>query len=273
MSEAGKAPRIDVVRLPHMAGVELQVGTAVTRTVPRHWHDEYHLSAHTGGCGQLCYAGTTYANPVGSLNLVAPGEIHSNAVRTPEGCDFLAMNFEPGLFRQAARALGCATDPAFSHPTTDDRETFQRFVRLHHLLTGSAEPLEQESAVQAFLASLLQRHTRSRAVSKPLGRERRAVRRVREYLAENYARQVRLSELASLTKLSPFHLARVFTREVGIPPHAFLKQVRLAHAKALLRKRLPIARVAAETGFADQSHLTRAFRELVGISPGAYRTQ
>jgi AraC-like DNA-binding protein len=65
-------------------------------------------------------------------------------------------------------------------------------------------------------------------------------------------------------------LHRVFTAETGMAPHAYHTQVRINRAKELLRKRLPLAEVAARAGFADQSHLHRHFTRRVGITPGRY---
>jgi AraC family transcriptional regulator len=55
-----------------------------------------------------------------------------------------------------------------------------------------------------------------------------------------------------------------------MPPHAFQTQVRIAHAKKLMRTGLPLADVAALTGFADQSHFIRHFKHLMKITPGEY---
>ena len=79
-----------------------------------------------------------------------------------------------------------------------------------------------------------------------------------------------LEELASLANLSPYHLARVFRDEIGMPPHAYQTQARLGRTRVLLLRGWPPARVAQETGFADQSHLTRRFKRLVGVTPGRY---
>jgi AraC-like DNA-binding protein len=70
--------------------------------------------------------------------------------------------------------------------------------------------------------------------------------------------------------LSPFHLNRVFSKEFGLPPHAFLTQVRVARAKALLKQGTSITQTALEVGFSDQSHFTRHFRRLVSVTPGHY---
>ncbi|MDX6281554.1 MAG: hypothetical protein QOH03_2625 [Kribbellaceae bacterium] len=99
---------------------------------------------------------------------------------------------------------------------------------------------------------------------------RNAVQVVRGYLEENYAATVSLDELARMVSLSPFHLARLFREEVGMPPHAFQLQLRLTRAKDLLRQGRPVSEVAIETGFFDLSHFTRHFKRHVGISPGRY---
>lgn len=93
----------------------------------------------------------------------------------------------------------------------------------------------------------------------------------REFLEANAEQDVSLVRLAAVAGLSPFHLVRVFREAVGLPPHAYLDQVRVERAKGLLSAGLPIARAAAEAGFADQSHLTRRFKRLVGVTPGQYR--
>jgi AraC-like DNA-binding protein len=58
-----------------------------------------------------------------------------------------------------------------------------------------------------------------------------------------------------------------------MPPHAYLVQIRLLRAKALLRRGRPIAHVASATGFADQSHFTRHFKRLMGVTPAKYAGQ
>jgi len=82
---------------------------------------------------------------------------------------------------------------------------------------------------------------------------------VREYLHDNYADNVSLEELARRANLSPYHLNRIFSREVGRPPHRYQIAIRVGRARELLARGTPITRVATETGFADHSHLTRTF--------------
>jgi AraC-like DNA-binding protein len=69
---------------------------------------------------------------------------------------------------------------------------------------------------------------------------------------------------------SPFHLVRCFTDVVGMPPHAYLTQVRANRARALLLSGEGLSGVAYRCGFCDQSHLTRTFKRLFGVTPGSY---
>jgi AraC-like DNA-binding protein len=82
-----------------------------------------------------------------------------------------------------------------------------------------------------------------------------------------------LDELSAATGLGPFALLRAFRAETGLPPHAYLNQLRVRQARSLLDGGLAPAQVAACTGFADQAHLTRHFKRVVGVPPGAYQRE
>jgi len=93
---------------------------------------------------------------------------------------------------------------------------------------------------------------------------------VRAYLEAHYAEPIRIGELSRVAGLSLFHLIRAFKAAVGLPPGAYLRQIRIARAQGMLRSGCPIAEVARATAFSDQSHFTRRFKESLGFSPGAY---
>jgi AraC-like DNA-binding protein len=95
----------------------------------------------------------------------------------------------------------------------------------------------------------------------------RAVQRVNEAPAGNPS----LADLAAESGVSRFQLLRGFAREVGTTPHAYLVQRKARLARRLLASGTTPAEAAAIAGFADQSHLTRAFVRHFGITPGSYR--
>ena len=243
-------------------------------TAAAHAHDDYQLCLSLDFPGEYRARGTRLAVPVGSLSIIHPDEVH--ACRDPDDRPHpttFRLLYVPSATLQAAvrsiddRPVGA---PFFADRIILDRGLAGRFLRFHTATEAAASRLEQDTRFLSLLAEIVRHHgdTRlnlPRAVSEP-----HAVARIQEYLEAHYADDPSLAELGRLVSLSPFHLARVFRAEVGLSPHAYLIGVRIARAKELLVRGTPVGRVAVATGFFDQSHLTRHFKRLVGISPGRY---
>ena len=99
------------------------------------------------------------------------------------------------------------------------------------------------------------------------------LRAVVEYIEENLDAGPGLAELAAVARLSAHHFARQFKAATGLPPHQYVIARRVERAKELLRERdcPPLAEVATEVGFSDQSHFTRHFKRLVGVTPRQFQ--
>jgi AraC family transcriptional regulator len=106
--------------------------------------------------------------------------------------------------------------------------------------------------------------------SKGLSPER--LRRVRDYVEAHIDDDLSLTVLADIACLSPYHFSRSFKQASGVGPQRYVIQRRLEHAKRLLRRtHQPLAWIAEEAGFADQSHLTQIFGREMGVTPGRFR--
>ena len=100
----------------------------------------------------------------------------------------------------------------------------------------------------------------------------RALRRIRDYVEEHLAENIELETLADIARLSKWHFARAFKQSVGTPPHFYLIQRRLEKAQELLAEtNLSLAQIALRSGFSDQSHFSRRFRILLGVTPTSFR--
>ncbi len=102
----------------------------------------------------------------------------------------------------------------------------------------------------------------------------RAVAQAVQFMHENYAKDLSLNDIASAVHLSPFHLARMFKQTLGVAPHQHLIEIRVNSARALLSAgsgKRSLAEIAAAVGFSDQSHLTRHFKRLTGVTPSHFR--
>jgi AraC family transcriptional regulator len=102
----------------------------------------------------------------------------------------------------------------------------------------------------------------------------RGVTQAVNFIHENYAKDMSLADMAAAAHLSPYHLTRVFKKATGVSPHQYLLQVRVNSARSLLTAGAggrSLAEVAAAVGFSDQSHLTRHFKRMLGVTPKQLR--
>lgn len=94
---------------------------------------------------------------------------------------------------------------------------------------------------------------------------------VRSLLARRFAEKVTLAELAEAVGVHPVHLARAFRKHCGTSIGEHVRALRLEHARAEVLAGVPLAEVAVRSGFADQSHFTKAFSRAFGVGPAEYR--
>jgi transcriptional regulator GlxA family with amidase domain len=121
------------------------------------------------------------------------------------------------------------------------------------------------------MRAVLGRLTASAApVGSPLPRQGTPLGAARDYLRTHASEPVTIAELAGMMGLAESHLIRAFHREFGLPPHAYQMRLRLATAGEFLASGLSVSTVAFECGFADQSHLSRNFKAVYGLTPAAW---
>jgi AraC-like DNA-binding protein len=135
-------------------------------------------------------------------------------------------------------------------------------------------PVCADHVVSALKAYLKQAHN-VMSLPSPAARGGLApwqLRRAKEMLVSRLDEPISLAELARACKLSPSHFSRAFRQTTGQPPHRWLMEQRIEKAKQMLvDTTLSLAEIAQRCGFADQSHFTRVFVQLVQSSPGQWR--
>lgn len=255
------------------ANLELLHAHYVTHAFNRHAHDTFAIGVILSGAEGFTYRGKRHVAPAGHIVLINPGEPHTGQAAMPDGWTYRMLYPDVSLLQQAAAAVGRSphTMPYFPDAVVWDVHLRRLIVRLHQALETPTPRLEQDSRLIWTLAQLVARHGGDRPVVQPIRQEHQAIQQVRAYLDACSHDNPTVEDLAELANLSPFYLLRTFRQQVGMPPHAYLMQVRLSRAKALLCQGWAIANVAQETGFADQSHLSRQFKRTWGITPGQYQ--
>ena len=234
-----------------------------------HRHDTYALGVTMRGVQTFRYRGEQRYSLPGRVIILHPDELHDGGAATEAGLVYRMLYLEPSVLFQCLEAARVGL-PFVDDPVVEDN-------RLAGLLLAALGELDRELD-ELFVDDFVSRLTdglvqHARLPQRPLGSIAWGqVKTARDYLEAHVTRGVRSQELERITGLDRFALARHFRAAFATSPHRFLLMRRLQQAKAMIGAGEPIAEVAAATGFADQSHLTRHFKKAFGIAPGAWNT-
>lgn len=233
-----------------------------------HAHDEFTIGVCVAGSEIIDYRGGRIRPTPGSIVVLAPGEMHTGGPAESGGYAYRALYAGTSLLTDGI--LG--TDvPHFPDPLLHDPELSAALRLTHTDLAACPDPLEAESRLPWLLAALARRHSTARAASDTVPGAAHIAHAVRDRLADELMAPPSLAALATELGLSRYQLLRAFRTAMGVPPYAWLAQYRVSRARCLLETGLRPAEVAGLVGFADQAHLTRWFRRVLGVTPAAYR--
>jgi AraC-like DNA-binding protein len=260
-------------RLDGFAGVDLLRADSSTHRYARHSHEGYALGVVAAGAHAFAARGEVWTAIPGRVVIVNPDDAHDGGPATNDGDYSYRMIYVDGAVLAAALedvAGWRVATPFFPHAVVDDAALAGRLLRLHRSLEHPEARLEREALLITALVDLARRHGGTPPRGGLRGNSPRAVTLALDYLAENFAEDLSLAQLAALAGVDRFHLLRSFRRCLGLPPHLFQTQLRLRHAKRLMLEGEPPAMAAVSAGFADQSHLIRKFKAAYGVTPGQY---
>ena len=250
------------------------VRTESERHFGRHWHDTFGIGVLEQGAQRSASGRGEVDAHAGELLAYNPGEVHDGRPLGGQARRWRMVHVERDLLAGAA-----------GRPDIELAQPVIRDARLHADVRQLLDRLEAWQAARAAtdvdllaceesLARVLGRLLDAHASAVPVALEGASfqhVARVRERLADDLLAAPSLDELAALAQLGKYQLLRRFTRAYGLPPHAWLLQERVARARSAIRAGASLAQAAARSGFADQSHMTRAFTRQFGFTPGAWQ--
>ena len=265
---------IHIWRSPALSGVDLLRASYRSQRFGRHSHDHFAIGMIEDGALGFRYRGADVVAPAGAVNLANAGEVHTGQAAAPQGWSYRMFYMETRVLRAVATQLsGRRRDvPRFQPGVIHDRQLAGTIRRLHqNLEIGADGALAFQTGFLEMLALLVERHADPPVAPGKAAQAPKAVQRVKAMMADDPQARLSIDDLAATAGLSPYHFIRVFRQTVGLTPHAYLVQLRVETAKRLLGRGQSVVAAALAAGFADQSHLTRHFRRLLGITPGQYR--
>jgi AraC-like DNA-binding protein len=264
------ADSIRYFRLP-FAGVEaMRAQTA--RAFPRHTHDHYGIGCvDAGGHASWSGRGPVEAGP-GSFISVNPGEVHDGHAVGGAARAWRILYLERGPLTELLADVNDGANPEFTFdaPVFDDgamRSAFERAFACTTMPDDADGRRICETALLTLAAALRGHGTAALPHERGLAPP---VRRARAWIDADPSAPHALSTLSKSCGLSRYQLIRGFKSEIGLAPHAYIVQRRLALARRLIRAGRELAEVAIEAGFCDQSHLARCFSRQFGVPPGRY---
>jgi AraC family transcriptional regulator len=139
---------------------------------------------------------------------------------------------------------------------------------------GLGGQMYAESLANLFTIHLLRHYctTQPHLRTFKSGLPRQQLQQVIDYMQAHLDQSLGLNELANVLGMNSHYFWKQLKQSMGMPPHQYLIQCRVDRAKQLLKqKNLPLTEIAAQCGFADQSHLNRHFRKRLGMAPSTYR--
>ena len=257
--------RLTFYRPATCPGVEIM--DAIDSFEPWHvYHEQFAVCAVRMAATNIKYRSKVEPVVDRSVSFFEPGEVHRN-LKVHKRSDFKVLFLRPEVFERAAGEMGART-PHFDLFPTSQEDLFQSVYSYCRSVEEHAEVLEQQSKLARCISHFM--GCAERPARLPPNVDRAATVRARNYLMERYNQAITLDELGMASGISKFHLVRAFATHMGLPPHAFQVHVRIERARSMLRRGLLPVEVAMIVGFADQSHLTRHFKRMWGITPAAY---
>jgi AraC-like DNA-binding protein len=261
----------DYRRHPTQPGVDLLSARFVTHRFSRHTHETYTLALIESGVEEFEHDRSLLRAAPGQVALLDPEVVHSGHAGVPEGWRYHVLYPAVGVVGDVAAELGVTGTPHFPATVVDDPAA-ARLLRTVHASAARGDALAASSALRTALTAILLRHASpaagsTRGTSPPADPPADVARAL---LHERLTDPPTLEELADAVGAGPFALLRAFRTAYGLPPHAYLTNLRVRRAREMLDAGVRPAEVAVRAGFTDQPHLTRHFKRVVGVPPGAY---
>ena len=231
--------------------------------LPRHSHEHAYCCLVRQGSYTETYGTRSRTCVPSTVAFHPPGEVHSQRFADAEVWSF---NVEfPAAWRQrVGSACAVLNEPTDSRDPALVGLALRLFHEFRHWDPFS--PLAAEGLVLELLAAA------SRLAARAPSAAPRWLARLEEVLQARFAEALTLAELAGEVGVHPVHLASTFRRQRGCTVGHYLRRLRVDHAcRRLADSSDPLAAIALDAGFADQSHFTRTFKRLTGLTPAAYR--
>jgi len=242
---------------------------------PEHFHDEHLIQIIKEGQNSFFCNGNTYEAAPGDVVLINPGEVHNGQSRTNEKLQYNVFYIDPGVWEEVLGigSVFITKGFLFNKTLVKDELLFGKIDRFFYLLAEDGhDEIRLHEKYLDILLYISHHYSLSRSgYYNPDTHHTKTINLLKDYIQENLSNKLSLEDLSRAGNVSPFHLLRIFTKQTGLTLHQFILVSRIEKSKDLLKNKMAISDVAFTMGFADQSHFTRSFKKMMGLTPRQYQ--
>jgi AraC-like DNA-binding protein len=230
---------------------------------PRHTHDAWTLFIVDEGAIRYDLHRSSHGAEPAMVSVLPPHVVHDGRPATGRGFRKRVLYLETDVLGE--HLIGAAVD----RPVVPVRELRRQISDLHDALQCADDTFEAETRL-AFVAERIRASFGAAPAEPEATSGRRLADGLRAFLDAHLFEGPTMAGAAEALGAGPTQLARAFANAFGIAPHAYVTGRRLDAARDRILRGQPLADVAAEVGFVDQAHLSRRFKQFLGITPGRY---
>ena len=262
--------RLLLRRVAILGNIDVIDASYTSHRFPPHAHADFVFAVVEGGVCQVWREGRTYTATEGDVVVLQPGDVHSVTPGTSAGWQSRAVVVPEAAMQSLERHVSRSASAAvrFDRPVIRDQRVASALSSINESLQSPSVGDHVATALRLLLEEVVDRYA---SMAPPHSAMHPTIAAVVRHIDVHLASPLSLESLGSVANMSAFHFARLFRAQVGVPPHAYQTIRRIAAARRLLQRGATASRVAAATGFGDQSHLHRHFLRIMGMTPGQYR--
>lgn len=231
----------------------------------KHYHDTYTIGLTYKGFLKTLYANESFYSYEYSIRINNPGEVHAGKAQ-----EWFHANFYPTVEIISTiyeQIFDEKKIPYFQRHIVDNKILFMKIHNFFDAYFKKEDEILVEELLIEAISSLILDSTLYTKNYKEIFEDKKIIKQTYELINDSIDTNFTLEMLANNVHLSKYHFLRIFKKDFGLTPHAFIINERLNRANKLIQNGLTISEASIQVGFNDQSHFTRNFKKYFGYTP------
>ncbi|KFK95551.1 MULTISPECIES: AraC family transcriptional regulator [unclassified Serratia (in: enterobacteria)] len=257
-------------RLPFVEARAIADGRKICYSL--HSHEFFSIGAITAGTSSYINGEQQLQVKTGDVVIINPQQAHGCNPIGDRRWSYIMFYIDTAWLARLQQENTRSRHEGFTPFTAIASQDPRLFAGLNHLYALLIDPLRNHLEKQIALVDYFSELTLCLGTAPTLALEFNPKLETAAVFIRNHCTQsLTLEAICQASGLSPSYLIRAFKKRYGMTPHAYLVNQRIQYGHRLLKRGFPIAAAASESGFADQAHFQRTFKQLLAATPGQYQ--